>query len=225
MNNYEISIIDTDAITFGKQDRSLFTKEEIVKVNEQLNSMYGEYIRWDFEDNFSKIIAIRTKNYVLLNQEGKLTIKGSALKASTKSPKLKQLIKDIIDNILADKNDYEQIYLDYVRQVALIKTPEDIKAWSVRKTITSKVLNGTRKNETNVLDAIQGSELGDGDRCTMFYRDDGTLSLSENFNGDYSKDKLYQQLFDTIWVFSTVLDMFPIKNFKLKKHKKDLALM
>lgn len=220
--NFIVSIVDTDSATFGKTDSTPFSEIEIDKLNKELNSLYGEYIKWDFESSYKKIIAIRTKNYVLQEPSGKVTIKGSALKASTKSIKMKQFIKDIINGILEDKNDYEQIYLKYAKEICNIT---DIKDWCSRKTLTQAVLTGTRKNETNVLDAIQGTDLVEGDRFHTFYKDDGTLCLSERFNGDYSKDRLFLSLFDSMWIFSTILPMNNILNYKLKKSKEKLALL
>lgn len=218
MNNFILSCVDTDAVTFGKPDGTMFTKEEIQKLNVGLNSLNGEYIKWDFEDSYKKLIAIRTKNYILLNQDNKLTIKGSALKASTKSPKMKQFIKDIIQSIL-DETSYIEIYERYVAEIANIT---DISQWAVRKTIGDKIMTGERRNETNVRDAIAGTEIVAGDRCYVFFLENGDLCLTQNFNGDYSKDRLYQQVYDSMKVFSTVLDMTPILNYKLKKNKKYL---
>lgn len=220
--NFPISLVDTDSLTFGKPDHTPFSEEEIERLNKELNSLYGEHIQWDFEASYKKLIAIRTKNYVLLEPNGKLTIKGSALKASTKSPKMKQFIKDTINSILEDTNNYEVIYTSYAKEINDIK---DMTPWSVRKTITKAVLTSPRKNETSVKDAIIGSELVEGDRCHMFYKEDETLSLLEKFNGDYSKDRLFKQLFDTMKVFKPVLAMDNIKNYALKKNKKELVLL
>lgn len=222
MNHYNfiVSIVDTDSATIGKPDSTPFSEEEIERLNKELNSLYGDYIKWDFEASYKKLIAIRTKNYVLLESNGKLTIKGSALKASTKSPKMKQFIKDIINSILDETNSYEQIYINYAKEISNIK---DITPWCVRKTITHAVLTSTRKNETSVKIAIEDTEYVEGDRVHMFYKEDGTLCLNERFNGNYSKEKLYQNLYDTMKVFSPVISMEVIKNFKLKKNKKLLA--
>ena len=220
--NFVVSIVDTDSLTIGKPDSSLFTDEEIDRLNKELNSLYGEHIKWDFESAYKKVIAIRTKNYILLDNKDKLTIKGSALKASTKSKKLKQFIKDIVDSILTEQNNYVEIYERYVKEVGSI---QDITPWCVRKTITDKVLSGTRKNETNVADAILGSNYRESDRCYMFFKQDGTMCLAENFTGDYSKPKLYQQVYDTMCVFDSILDMSLIKNYKLKRNEKLLALL
>jgi len=224
MNNYNfiVSIVDTDSATFGKPDNIPFSQEEIDRLHKELNSLYGEHIKWDFEASYKKIIAIRTKNYVLQEPNGKVTIKGSALKASTKSVKLKQFIKDIINGILDDKNNHIELYLKYVKEVQGIT---DMKDWSSRKTITKAVLTSERKNETSVKDAIEGSSYQEGDRIHCFFREDGTQCLVENFNGDYSKDKLLGSIWDTMHVFETVLDLTTIKNYKLKKNKKELALL
>lgn len=222
MNNFQILNGDTDSITVFKDNFETFLLDQRKELLLDLNSKCPEGLVWEDDGYFSYVIVIRAKNYVLLNENGKLTIKGSALKASTKSPKMKQFIKDIINSILTEKNNYLEIYNTYAKEIVSIV---DIKPWATRKTITDKVLSGTRKNETNVADAIVGSNLREGDRCHMFYKNDGTLCLAENFKEDYSQDRLYLQLYDSMCVFDTILDMSVIKNYKLKKNKKDIVLL
>lgn len=221
-HNFIITQCDTDGLLYNKIDNSTFSEEEQIALLKELNSISPEFMVWESDGYYSHCIAIRAKNYVLKDFKGKVTIKGSALRASTKSPKLKQLIKDIIYNILDDKNDYVEIYHKYVKEINNIT---DIIPWSSRKTITEAVMNSPRKNEYNVKNAIEGTEIVTGDRCHMYYLDDGSLCLAEKFNGSYSRDKLFIQLHATMLVFCTILDMKPILNYKLKKNKKLLALL
>lgn len=221
-HNFNILNGDTDSISVYKEGFQAFERTERKLLLNELNSQCPEGLTWEDDGYYKTMVIVKAKNYILLGENGDLTIKGSALMASTKSPKLKQLIKDVINSILNDNLDILPLYNQYVKEVNVIT---DILPWSVRKTITTNVLNGTRKNETNVNDAILGTEIREGDRVYMFYREDGTLCLAEKFNGDYSKDKLFQQIFDTVKVFSTVLDLKEIANYKLKRNKKDLDLL
>lgn len=220
-HNFVITQCDTDGLLYNKIDNAEFSEEEQINLLKELNSISPEFMVWESDGYYSHCIAIRAKNYVLKDFKGKVTIKGSALKASTKSPVLKKFIRDIIDNILEDKNDYVEIYNRYAKQIADIK---DIVPYCVRKTISEKVLKNDRPNEVNVREAIAGTEIVEGDRVFMFYKDSGELCLAEKFTGDYSRDRLYQSLYDTMKVFVTILPLVT-PNYKLKKNKKLLALL
>lgn len=216
MNNFNVVAVDTDSIFFKKADQTEFTKEEQQSLMKNLNSLMPNLIKWEMNGYFRKKITVKTKNYVLWDGET-LKHKGSALKASTKEPALKQFIKDIIQAMLDETNNYTQIYKTYVKE---INNVQDITRWASRKTITSAVLTSERTNETKVKDALNGTEYVEGDRAYFFFKGDDTLCLVENFNGDYNKDKLLKKLYDTAQVFSTILDtrtLFP--NLALKKNK------
>lgn len=217
MNNYNFKLAncDTDSIMFCKPDQTSFTKEEQEKLLQEINNLFPEKIKWEHDGIFSKVVVVKTKNY-LLYDGNKLKIKGSALKASTKCPALKQLIKDILQAVLDDKDNFKEIYDNYAKEILEIK---DMSRWCSRVTITDKMLKNTRKNEVVKRDALIGSEYREGDRCYMFYKSDNTMSLLENFNGDYNIDRLLENLYTTMEVFSPIMDMSQFPNYKLKKNK------
>jgi DNA polymerase elongation subunit (family B) len=215
-HDFKILNADTDSITIYKDGFTPFGEKERTTLLAELNSQSPEGLLWEDDGYYHCVIVIRAKNYVLWDGK-KLTYKGSALRASTKPPALKQFIKDIIQSILDDKSDFSDIYLSYVKEINNI---QDMSRWCSRKTLTDKIYSSERLNETKVLDALEGSEYVEGDRVHMFYKQDDTLELLENFTGDYNKTRLLKQLFDTSQIFKTVLDtktLFP--NYSLKKNQ------
>lgn len=215
MNNYILGPVDTDSISICKPDMTPFTLEEQEKILEEMNKLYGGYIKWKHDGIYPTVIVLKAKNYVLYDGK-KIKIKGSALRASTKCPALKEFIKELIDYILQDKTNYQELYFKYVKEIMSIK---DISRWSSRITITDKIFKNERTNETKKRQALEGSEYVEGDRCYMFYKSDDTMCLVENFNGDYHVDRLLENLYDTVQIFSPILDMSLFPNFKLKKNK------
>lgn len=216
MNNFTLVNADTDSITICKADSSEITLEERIKLLDELNSLFPNKIHWEDDGYYTTVIVVKAKNYILWDGT-KLKYKGSAIKASTKEPALKEFIKRLIDSMLNDRNDYQQLYNEYVKEILDVK---DIKRWVTRKTITSKVLDAKRTNEQRVLDAIKGTEYTEGDRAYFFFKEDGNQSLLEHFDGKYNKVKLLEKLFKTTLTFKTVLDvetLFP--NYKLKRNK------
>jgi DNA polymerase elongation subunit (family B) len=220
MHNFKLVNADTDSITICKPDGSLFSDHEQESLLRELNSLFPKTISWEDDGYYRKVIVLKIKNYITQTQDGKVKIKGSALKASTKSPAMKEMINRIIDSMLNDRNDFQDIYLEYIKEAAKVK---DIKRWASRKTISERTLNSERKNETRIKDVIQGTEIVEGDRIYVFNKTKDELELVERFNGVYDIDKMLQSVYDTAWVFENVLDcesLFP--NYKLKKMKPKL---
>lgn len=215
--NMKIVNADTDSISFCKIDESNISEEEQVQLLDDLNKQYPDKIRFEDDGFFPTVCVLKAKNYVLYDGK-KIKYKGSAIKATQKEPALKEFIKVIIDSIINHKDDYREIYLRYVKEACNV---QDIKRWASRKTISERTLNSERKNESRIKDAIEGTEIVEGDRIHVFYKDKETLELVQNFNGVYDLDKLLQKTYDTAWTFDSVLDceaLFP--NFKLKRNKK-----
>ena len=222
MYNFILGPVDTDSISFCYPDFRPISKEEQIKLLYEINSILPEKIVMDDDGYFETIVAIRAKNYVLYDGK-KIKIKGSALKASTKEPALKEFISKSID-IIIHTPDIEDIklkmvdlYEAYVREI--MKT-DDIKRWASRKTISKKTMTSTRANETKVMDALTGSEWSEGDRIHTYFDKDDNLKLVQNWTSDHSRVKLLSKLHATAEVFATVLptnEMFPKYHNKTKQ--------
>lgn len=153
-HDFLVPIVDTDSVTIVKKNMDSFSQDEIDNLTEELNSHMDELIRWEFEFNLKKIIAVKAKNYVLYDGS-KVKTKGSSLKATVKSPAMKEFINTIIDTIIKEEYNYVEIYNKYVKEIMNVT---DIKRFAVRKTITDKVLEGARTSEHKILTAIEDSE-------------------------------------------------------------------
>jgi hypothetical protein len=224
-HNFIIPNCDTDSISICYADFRPISPEQRSEMIDEINSILPPKIQMDDDGYFPCVLIIRTKNYALYDGK-KIKIKGSALKASTKCPALKEAIKSFIDNMIYIENPEEmksklqEIYMGYVNEIMHI---DNIQRWSSRKTFSSTMLTSTRLNETKVIDALKGSNYVEGDRFHMFYLADDDLCLVENFNGDYNKVRLLKNLYDTVSVFGTVLDIKALfTNYALVKNFKKL---
>ena len=149
--------------------------------------MSGPGISWEDDGFYKKVVVVAAKNYVLVGD--KLTIKGSALKATTKEKALQRYLREVIDIIIDGKE--QTLVAHYENYVKEICSLTQIDEWASKKTITKAVLNGTRSNETRVLDAVGSIEgLQEGDKVYVFFKTDKELCTVENFTGEYSKKKL-----------------------------------
>jgi DNA polymerase, archaea type len=215
---YEVPKGDTDSITMWKKNTP-FTEPEVESLIKEINNLLPEEINFELDDFYDCIVVFKAKNYAY-RTGGKISTKGSAIKASTKSAALKEFIKNILDCLLHDAppSKIKEVYEAYAAEIKKIK---DIKRWAARKTLSSTMQESERANETKVMDALKGSAYQEGDRFWVYYKEDDSLGLVENFDGQYNSTRLYKNLYDTIKIFETVI---PVKdlcvNYSLKKNQK-----
>lgn len=224
-HNFILGPVDTDSISFTKPDMSPFSEEERNELLAEINALMPEKVKYADDGYYDTCIVIRAKNYILWDGK-KLKMKGSALKATTKEPALQEFIKSTIQIILDNREVTDihtkthDLYQQYVREIMNIS---DIKRWASKKTITDKILKNERTNEAKVRDALAGSDYTEGDKIFVYFKEDGNLSLVENFNNDHDRSKLLKKLFSTAETFETILpvgELFP--NYSLKKQYKIL---
>jgi DNA polymerase I len=215
---FDLVNCDTDSISYCKPNREEFSEEERTSLLENLNALYPEKISFEDDGYYKTVVVLKAKNYVLWDGK-KLKTKGSALKATTKEPALKELINQTIQLILDSKeSEIINLYHKYVKEALNVS---DMSRWASRKSITEAVLNPERTNEQKVADALEGEEFQAGDRRYFYFKSDGSLSLLENFDGDYDRYKLIEKIWKTLQIFSTVLvDIkdLPKYHLKTKRH-------
>lgn len=215
---FKIVNADTDSISFSKLDASDFTEEERSQLLNELNSQMPEKIKFTDDGYYLCVIVVKAKNYLLWDGK-KIKYKGSAIKAPGKELALREFINELLDAMLNHKTNYAEIYNKYVKEAMDIV---DINRWATRKTITANVLNAKRTNEQKILDAISGMDFAEGDRIYTYFKEDGSISLAENFKKDYNKDIMLEKLYKTSSVFDTILPEDTFINYKLKRNKKIL---
>lgn len=222
-HDFIIAPSDTDSISFCKQNMSEFSAEEIKTLLAEINEQSPEKILWEDDGYYKTIVALKAKNYVLYDGK-KIKIKGSALKASTKCEALKEFLKKMIDiMVYTDQipdmtGQLQSTYDKYVQEAMQVT---EIKRWSSRKTLSSTMQESERANETKVIAALEGSNYREGDRFYTYFKEDNSLSLAENFDGNYNKSHILKSIYNTVEVFDNILpvkEMFP--NHSLKKNYK-----
>lgn len=100
MNNFQLNVIDTDSISFCRQDGSFIPREERSALIKEINSLSPEFMEWSDDGYYSKVIVLKTKNYILKDETGKITYKGSSLKDQKKEIAIKEFLHKVIDIIL-----------------------------------------------------------------------------------------------------------------------------
>lgn len=212
---FKIVNADTDSIMFCKENGESFNQDDQDFLLKDINSLFPEKIKFEHDGLYETVIVVKAKNYLLWDGK-KIKYKGSAIKAPGKEIALREFTNNILDAILNKKTNYTEIYNKYVLEIMDI---QDIKRWCTRKTLTQKVLNPKRTNEQKIFDAIDGQEISEGDRIYVYFKEDDSLNLIQNFKNDHNKEKLFEKLYKTSLIFDTILSKDLFINYKLKRNK------
>lgn len=240
-HNFVITNGDTDSIAFKKKDESEFTEQERLDLLEEINGLLPELLNYEDDGYFEKFVVNKAKNYILYDGK-KIKIKGSSFKDAKKEPVMKEMMMKIIEDCLIhERRDYVDIYEEYIQEVYNMI---DITRWAGKKNITEKVMNNDRTTEAKVRDALEGmdQDVVIGDKVFLYNAIDGMIQDSDKdglkvykktglpkmipnrvlkhvslFNGDHDVDHYLKRVYDTINIFSNILDMQRIKKYKGEK--------
>lgn len=220
-NDFLLVNADTDSISICC--KTLGNPPDRKWVLEKLNARSPTKIKWEDDGIYDGVLVLKAKNYCL-ERDGKRKIKGSALKATTKEPALKEFIARMIDLLLTDKaGEAVALYNQYVVEIHQL---QDISRWAFKRTVTENVMNGMRTNETKVLDALGETHFQMGDKFHFYYDVNDNLKLVTDWQNDHSKARLLKKLWDTAQIFETVLDTSQFLNYSLKrKNQKELQAL
>lgn len=220
MSNYTVTLIDTDSLTMCKHTGIPFTPEETQALFDEINTLTPELIKWDLEFVNNKFVVFKAKNYIIYDGK-KMKKKGSALKSATKEIIFKKFSDEMIQAILDDKTNFIEIYHKYVK-LCMNVTKDNIKDFASKKSISKKVMENDRTNEAKIRDTIQGTDYRIGDKIYVYFKEDGSLSLIENFDGSYDKKKILEKLYNSTSLFDSVIDTSQFLNYKLKRNQSAL---
>lgn len=216
-HNFIIGPTDTDSISFCKSDMSPFTKDELEALLKEINDISPEFMDWSHDGYYPTCIAIRAKNYLTVDEKGKMKIKGSALKAPMKEKALKRFLDEIIQ-LLVDNNQHlvKDIYFKYAREIFNIK---DMSDWCSKHTITKAILTGKGTAQVRIREALKKRPMQEGDKIYQFVKTESERCMLEDFDGVYCVNTLLGKLYDTLCIFETILDVKQYPNLTLKKNK------
>lgn len=176
--NFIVGPCDTDSISFTKADMSPFTQEEQDYLLAEINELSPEFMEWEDDGYYLTCITLRAKNYILWDGKKK-TVKGSAFKTSSKEIAMKELMQDMVDTIIAGKeNTLVDVYHKYVKEALNV---QDIHRWSAKKSLSKAVLEcegykeqdildkKVRRNETVIWDAVKNeADLQEGNKVYLY---------------------------------------------------------
>ncbi len=205
---------DTDSVLISKTYGVPFSMEERHQLLDEVNNIFPEYINFADDGYFHKVVVLKSKNYILKDEQGKIKIKGSGLKSSKIEKGLSDFMKQVIDALLEDRqHDLLNIYHTFIKEANNVT---DISRWVSKKTVTHAVLTSERTNETKQLAAISGKNLSMGEKFFTYFTKDGKLKLQEEWTQDHDPVKLMERIWKTLNIFGNVIDMTQFPKYHQK---------
>lgn len=214
---------DTDSLCFCYPDFRAMPKSEQDALASELNSLFPTGIEWADDGFYLSMLVLKAKNYALLKEDGKLKLKGSALKSSSKERAFKEFQERFIWQLLTNPSaNPVQIYEDAVKDILKMA---DITKYSSKRTVTKTLLKSMRANETKVVAALDEADKSVGTNFYCYFKSDGSIGKTENFDGDIDRSKLFDKLHSTMETFETIVDMKLFPNFALVRNQKHLVTL
>lgn len=121
--------IDTDGIYF-KPPEPFASQDAESELVQRISDKLPQGIEVELDGRYKTMFAYKTKNYALLGYDGRVIIKGSALKSRGLEPYLRELIQEVIENLLAGENGKAARLFDYY--ATRLRAKELSVAWVAR---------------------------------------------------------------------------------------------
>jgi len=142
-----------------------------------------------FDGRYQGMISLKTKNYVLMEEDGAITMKGSSLRSRREEPYLRRFLREAAELFIAGSHDaVRERYFATADQLQHHALPlKDFSRW---ETVTEK----TFRSESNrrLAAAVQGQRIGE--RVEVYQRRDGTLGQAAEWRNDEDVTYLLRRL-------------------------------
>jgi len=142
-----------------------------------------------FDGRYQGMISLKTKNYVLMEEDGAITMKGSSLRSRREEPYLRRFLREAAELFIAGSHDaVRERYFATADQLQNHALPlKDFSRW---ETVTEK----TFRSESNrrLAAAVQGQRIGE--RVEVYQRRDGTLGQAAEWRNDEDVTYLLRRL-------------------------------
>ena len=109
--------VDTDGIYFIPPPGCGQESDQRALV-ERISAGLPEGIAVEMDGRYRSMFAYKSKNYALLDYEGKVVIRGSSLRSRGMEPYLREFMRDGIGLLLSNCSDIEQLYGQYIKRLS-----------------------------------------------------------------------------------------------------------
>jgi DNA polymerase, archaea type len=192
--------VDTDGVYFVPPSAVVGRDAEEIYVA-GVGATLPPGINLAFDGRFRGMISLKTKNYVLMEEDGTIVMKGSSLRSRREEPYLRRFLREAAELFIAGSHDaVRERYFATARQLQNHALPlKDFSRW---ETVTEK----TFRSESNrrLAAAVQGQRVGE--RVEVYQRRDGTLGQADNWRDDEDVTYLLRRLRDVAARFADLYE-------------------
>lgn len=185
--------VDTDGVFFSPPDDvdGLAAEEAFV---EQVGGALPSGIRLAHDGRYAKMLSLKLKTYALLDDDGMMTLKGSALRSRRMERCFRRFIHDAARGFLEDRHDdVREAYLTLARAIqSRSLEPDDVSQW----TMVNRATINSQPRLKHLLDANPG-RWQYGERVHVYEREDGELAFLADYAGDENIKLLLRKLRDS----------------------------
>jgi DNA polymerase elongation subunit (family B) len=182
--------IDTDGVYFVPPPEVLTEAAEREYV-ERVGKVMPEGIRLAYDGRYAAMVSLKIKNYVLVDYEGKKTVKGASLRSRADEAFGREFLARAMDRLIA--GDVDGLAADYADLSARISEGRlPIEAFARRERVTEKTFRSEAKKRSREV----ARDLQVGDSIVVYQRADGSLGLASEYARDedrwYYLEKLHR---------------------------------
>ncbi len=182
--------IDTDGVYF-QPPPGVEGPEAEEKFVEKIGRTLEDGIRLAFDGRYAVMLSLKAKNYVLVSYEGKKTFKGSSLRSRADERFGRRFLSKGVDLLIAgDTAGLSAYYKELLEKID--RRELGIDEIARRERVTEKTFSSDAKKRNAA--AMKGLQVGD--YAVLYQREDKSLALAADYNGDedveYYQTKLYK---------------------------------
>lgn len=194
--------VDTDGVYFSPPSHVTTLEQEESYIADITKRLPGR-IRLAHDGRYERMISFKLKNYALLDYDGTLTMKGSALRSRRMEPMLRTFLRETaLDFMHNQSNEARARYFQIADALQTKALPvEAFSQWSMLR--QSTVGNQPRLNR--LLENTQG-RWRYGERVSLYEREDGELGFSEDYAQDENTTILLRHLRDAATRFESLFE-------------------
>lgn len=192
--------VDTDGVYFAPPAhiRSEADEEGFIQ---RISDHLPTGIRLTHDGRFRHMLSLKIKTYALIDEEGTLTLTGSALRSRALEQCFQQFILSAAKRFMtADVDAVRDLYFQLAAAIQEKRLPvQEISQWTMLR--QDKIASRTRLKK--LLDANPGGWQY-GERVEVYEREDGELGLASNYNNDENTTALLKRLRDVAERFEAI---------------------
>lgn len=183
--------IDTDGVYFEPAEGAPTLTEEMELV-ESVSSQLPEGISLAHDGRWQAMLSLRLKNYVLLDYDGRLVLKGSGLRSRREEPYLRRFIQDASRRFLTPipENRIRDLYMDTAEAIV----NGQIEPVDIARTETISDTTFRSESTRRLAEALGQERIGE--RVAVYQKENGELARIENYSNDEDRQYLLRRLRD-----------------------------